>query len=461
MPELPEVTTIAGVLRNILVGKTIEKVSVYREKNIFSGAKEFADNLVGKHFEDVRRQGKFILMHLSGRKTLICHLRMEGKFYTREPGEMDRFDLVHFALSDGSILAYNDVRKFGGFWLTDTNNLMNSYPLNSLGKEPYDLTVDELVDLFKKDNRPIKEALLDQGKIAGIGNIYDSEILFASKIHPLRPARSLSRDEWAKVLSESKRILDEAIAFGGSTIRSYHPGKGIDGNMQNHLEMYGNEHKNCPICGYPIRRIFIGGRSSFFCPRCQKQENVPLIVGVTGPIASGKSTVSEYLTGIGYVHVDADAIVADLYTQKDVLSWVRKNIGRKAVKDGQIDRPALSAIVAKSPVKKAALEQHIHALVFNEFEKHIKANPNGKILLDVPLLIGSKYEDRCDLIIYIEADEKIRRARIAERGKDPELALAINRNYPKKKAKSVAAIRLSGNGSKEDLIRQLKEISYL
>lgn len=463
MPELPEVTTIIGVLKPILLGKKIQKVTVYREKNIFSGAKDFEEKLKGKTISSISRRGKYLIFKCDDNIAFLCHLRMEGKFFLRQKDEpKQKFDLVDFYLENGTRLSYNDVRKFGGFYLADSpENLIKETTLNTLGKEPFDLDQDEFYSLIRFDQRPIKEILLDQSVIAGIGNIYDSETLFAAHIHPLTKGSELSLEECGSILKESCRILNEAIELGGSTIRSYHPGKDIDGMMQNQLLVYGKHATPCPNCGFPIRRIFVGGRSSFYCPNCQKRKNGLYIVGVTGPIASGKSTVSHYLEGLGYLHIDADRIVWELYQKKEIQSWLKKNIHRDAVKNREINRLQISKTINHNKEKKALLEAFIHEKVFNEIDKLLLENKDRKILLDVPLLIGSKYENLCDCLIYIEADEKLRRQRIASRGKDPDLALRLNASFPKKKAKSNAEILLSGNGSNDDLIRQLKEIRCL
>ncbi len=462
MPELPEVSVIIEGLKPILIDKKIEKVSVYREKNVFSGAKEFEEKIRGSSVKSISRMGKYLIFALDNGYSFECHLRMEGKFYLREKGEeKDKHDLVDFYFEDGTRLSYNDVRKFGGFYLAKSENLILETGLKDLGKEPFDLSGKEFYELIKKDNRPIKEILLDQKKIAGIGNIYDSEILFATHIHPLTKGKELTLRQCDAIIKESIRILNEAISFGGSTIRSFHPGKGIDGMMQNELLVYGKLGEKCPRCGFPIRRIFVAGRSAFYCPKCQSSYNKQFIVGVVGPIASGKSTVSKYLVDKGYIKLDADKMVWEAYELPEIQTWINENIVAGAFKNGKVDRKLISKAVTDNPEKKALLEKYIHPYVIERMNKEIQSNPNKKILLDVPLLIGGPLEDKCDLIIYIEADEDIRRKRIIERGRDPELALKLNASYPKKKAKAVAGLILSGNGSVDELISQLKACKYL
>ena len=462
MPELPEVTVIINTLKPIMLGKRIDKVDIFREKNVLSDVNEFKEKIEGSSVIDIERKGKYLIFSLNNGYAFECHLRMEGKFYLREENEKnDKHDILDFVFSDHTRLSYNDVRKFGGFYLEKKENLFLNSPLKDLGKEPFDINGKEFYELIKKDNRPIKEILLDQKVIAGIGNIYDSEILFSSKIHPLEKGKDLSLNDCDNLIRDSVRILGEAIELGGSTIHSFHPSKGVDGRMQSRLLVYGKEGEKCPNCLTPIRRIFVSGRSSFYCPVCQKRKDNTFIVGVVGPIASGKSTVSLYLEEKGYIHLDADKMVWEAYKEKEVMECLINILSPEIIKDGKIDRKAFSLALLKDENKRKDVENYIHSLVIGRMKRTIEENKGKKILLDVPLLINGPLEDLCDVLIYIEADERIRRERIALRGKDPDLALKLNSSFPKKKAISRAQIKLSGNGTNSDLVRQLKEIKYL
>jgi formamidopyrimidine-DNA glycosylase len=463
MPELPEVETVRRILVPIIQGKKIAAIDVIRPKNILSGAKDFQTSLIGETFLDVGRKGKYLLFFLTHDKVIISHLRMEGKYYEGKVGDTpDKFDLLIYEFSDGTTLRYNDVRKFGVIQLSDKEHYLQEEPLAKLGKEPWDLTPEELYQgLQARHSKSIKESLLDQTLIAGLGNIYDDEVLFASKISPLLPAKDVSLEQAATLLKEARRILEEAIASGGSTIRSYHPEEGVDGLMQNHLLAYGKGNTPCPHCGFPLRRIVVGGRGTVYCPKCQANPGHPLIVGVTGPIASGKSSVTRYLTAHGYQAIDADEIVAFLYQKPAVQHHLQKLFGEASVQEGQINRPYLLKLFAEKPKNKARLEHYLYPRVYDEIEKRIAASPASKIVLDIPLLLHSPFEEKCDLIIYIHAEEKTQIARLVERGKDPKASLALNARYPRGLAKKAAGIVLDGNHSLSYLENELSHYSYL
>ncbi len=461
MPELPEVETVRRILEPIVRNKTIKEINVYREKNLFPTAQDFVRNLLNETFLSVTRKGKYLIFHLTNRKAIISHLRMEGKYYEGKKEEIkDKHDIMRFVFDDDLTLRYNDVRKFGLLIYKKEDELWNTPPLNNLGEEPFSLSLDKFDALLKKKKGTIKEALLDQSLISGIGNIYDSEILYRSSISPYKKANSLNLNEEGLILKESIDVLNEAIKEGGSTIKSYHPKEGVSGMMQNKLLVYGKKGSSCPKCTFPIQRDFIANRSVFYCPLCQKVER-PIIVGVTGPIASGKSAISSYLENKGYLNLDADKIVADLYQDPKIQAELKEKFGKEAIINGKINRTYLRELISQNPAKKEELENFIWPKVFSKIEEEIKASSNKRILLNVPLLIGSPLEEKCDLIIYIEASKEKQIERLLKRGKDPVSSLKLNESYPKEKAKKKASIVLNGDGSLEELYSALNQISYL
>lgn len=464
MPELPEVETVKAVLAPFVENKRIVHVQLVRAKNIDGDPEQFVLLLTGETILHLGRKGKYLLFFLSHDRVMISHLRMEGKYFTARVGDpLTKFDLVAFDFSDGTSLRYNDVRKFGRLKLTTLDRYLVEPPLSLLGKEPFDLSPEELYSgLQKKKRTTIKEALLDQHLILGLGNIYDDEVLFAAKLSPFLPAQELQLADCEKIIDESRRILKEAIALGGSTIRSYHPEKGVDGAMQNELLAYGRDGKPCSRCSFPLKRSLIGGRGTVFCPRCQHLVGTPYLVGVTGPIASGKSSVSRYLEEKkGYVRIDADAIVAELYLRPAILKQIQRRFGLALVKDGTLDRAALLTLVSADPKKQKALEKMLHPLVYREIEKRLRCLAERKVVMDIPLLLQSPFMERCDLILYIEAKEPTQIARLVERGKDPAKSLALNASYPRSAAKKAAGVILDGNGSEAELDKTLARLSYL
>ncbi len=461
MPELPEVETVKRILEPIIQGETIRSIDIYREKNILNGKDKFLQSLLGETFLGVSRRGKYLIFHLTHKKAIIAHLRMEGKYEEgRESEPPHKHDILRYVFVSGKTLRYNDVRTFGTIEFRLEKDLYSLPPLSRLGKEPFDITPIELFEKLQKKNCPIKEAIMDQSVIAGIGNIYADEILFASFLYPLKKANTVTKKEAKSIVDSSTRILSLAIQEGGSTIRSYHPKEGMNGNMQNELFVYGKKGKPCPRCLFPLRKIVVGGRGTTYCPNCQRGDK-PIVIGVTGPIASGKSEVAHYLESKGYSHLDADAIVTALYQKPSVLKRIQTIFGDYAVKNGILDRVYLRESINESPEKKANLEHFIWPLVYRKIEQDIQKTQCNRILLDVPFLIDSPLEKECDAIIYIEADPSIQRKRIIARGKDPISSLKMNASFPREKAKSKANIILDGNGTKEDLRKQIDHYSFL
>lgn len=464
MPELPEVETIKNILLQTIKGKKIADIRVFRDKSILTGSKEFVSSLKGETFLDITREGKFLLFHLTHDKVVISHLRMEGKYFeclAKLPPE--KHDILIYDFTDGSGLRFNDTRKFGIVMLSSEERARKEAPLSELGKEPFTLSPQELYEgLRRKKKEPIKEALLDQTLIAGLGNIYDDEVLFATKINPKRNANTITLEECERIIKESQRILKIAIANGGSTIKSYHPKEGMSGRMQNSLLAYGKGNTPCSRCGFPLRKISIGGRGTVYCPHCSPSPEAHLIVGVTGPIASGKSSVSSYLVQKkGYFHVDADALIHSLYEKDDIKEAIRFTFGEQALEGQEISRPYLRNLVAHDGIKKKALEAILYPSLYKIIDEEIEAHKNEKILLDVPLLIGSPLEERCDLIIDVTVSPKVQEKRLIERGLDPKEALALNKGFPKGAAKKAAGLVLDGDGDILNLYKQLDEAEYL
>ncbi len=456
MPELPEVQTIVSYLDSVLKGKTIKDIRLYREKNILTGAKEFLESLPGESFLSVSRRAKYLIFHLTNSKVIVSHLRMEGKYFLDEKTEEPKkHDLLIYDFSDGTSLRYNDVRKFGTIELWNEDNYLSSKSLSSLGEEPFSFDKD---DFFKKlqlrKKKHIKEALLDQTLIVGIGNIYASEILFSSKVNPRTTCSEISKEQSDLILEETKRILKEAIKQGGSTIKSYHPREGVSGNMQNELQVYGKENQECPVCSTPIRRIFMGGRSTFYCPHCQKRDGYGLIVGVTGPIASGKSTITSYLSNKGYIVLDADKFAHDSYNDVNVKKTLKKEFPEVFISK-EVDRKKLLSIVSENKEKMQLLNSIIHPYVYKKTQEGIDKNEGKNIVIDMPLLLNSPFLDACDIIVGVNAPLEERKKRLEERGVNVEKSLKLNSSFPLKELKKEASIYIETTGSIESTREKL------
>ena len=274
MPELPEVETVRNVLKLWVNGKCIKDSEIFYEK-VLENIKfdNFKDKIINQHILDVDRIGKYLIFVLDD-YVLLSHLRMEGKYYLVENNKMDekmnKHKIISFLLDDGNILLYHDVRKFGKMKLLDKNNYMRDETLAKLGKEPFVIKKEELFDKIKFSNKPIKELLLDQTNMSGLGNIYVDEVLFLSKLNPLKKGKEISLDKCQIIIDNSIIVLNKAIKAGGSTIRSYHSGNNVDGRFQNELNVYGKKGEKCPYCDSIIEKIVVGGRGTHYCPNCQK-----------------------------------------------------------------------------------------------------------------------------------------------------------------------------------------------
>lgn len=275
MPELPEVETVKETLKHSILKKRIKRVDV-RYPNIIEApsAQEFIDKLKGQEIVDINRRGKW-LMFILNNNILVSHLRMEGKFFLKtEVDEINKHEHVIFKFTDGTELRYQDTRKFGRMYLLNKEEAMNVKPLCELGLEPWDenLTASYLQGKYKTKKLPIKTVLLDQTIITGIGNIYADEILFLSKIDPLKACSNLTKAECNRIIQNTREVLEKAIKMGGTTIRSYESSEGVHGRFQHSLLVHNHEGDRCPVCGTTIIKTKVGGRGTYYCGKCQKSK---------------------------------------------------------------------------------------------------------------------------------------------------------------------------------------------
>ncbi len=274
MPELPEVETIRRSLEQKLKGKTFVGVEVLMDKMLKGVTPDKAgEEITGKKITSIERRGKYLIIRLSGGKSMVIHLRMTGQL-VHCPSEKEKAKHTHivFQFNDKSQLRFVDQRQFGKVQLVADDELDSLSGLKDLGIEP--LSAGFTRELFKKELRnrrtKIKPLLLDQTFIAGIGNIYADEALFRARINPERVAATLSPREVSLLYKAIKDVLLEGIENKGTSIRDYIDGEGNRGSNQDNLRVYGREGEPCPRCGKPIERKVIGGRSSHFCHKCQK-----------------------------------------------------------------------------------------------------------------------------------------------------------------------------------------------
>lgn len=272
MPEMAEVETVRNVLKKQILHKKIKDLKVLYPKMIQTNINDFKKNLINEEFIDIKRKGKYLLFETNN-YFLISHLRMEGKYFIKNANEdIIKHEHVIFTFNDNTTLRYHDVRKFGVMFLVKKDELNKVKELNKLGYDVNDknLTPSYLLDKLKNKKLPIKTVLLDQKIISGLGNIYADEVLFKSKINPLKKANEINEFEANAIISSSKEIIDKAISLGGTTIRSYTSSLGVKGNYQDYLQVHKREGENCNICGNKIIRIKVGTRSTYYCKVCQK-----------------------------------------------------------------------------------------------------------------------------------------------------------------------------------------------
>ncbi len=271
MPELPEVETVARGLHRALVGQTITGVAVHWPRTVAVPAvDEFRGRIAGRQVRSVSRRGKYLVVRLD-QGYLLIHLKMSGRLHVvpaqSPPGRHLR---ACFDLEDGRQLRFYDARKFGRLYLVADPAEVTG----GLGPEPLAeaFTLEEFVRRLGRRTGRLKPLLLDQSFLAGVGNIYADEVLFAARLHPLRRADSLGPDERARLYEAIRTVLAQAVAGGGTTLEDggYADVEGRPGSYQEQVAVYGRAGAPCRACGTPIERLVIGGRSSHFCPGCQK-----------------------------------------------------------------------------------------------------------------------------------------------------------------------------------------------
>lgn len=266
MPELPEVETIKRELEKIILGKKVVEVCVHNPVVIREpSADKFKSGIKGASIKSVLRRAKVLILELSNGKSLVIHLKMTGQLVYPGSGKESR---VTFRLSDGKSLDFNDRRLFAELRLLDDWRSLKF--IQGLGPEPFELSVDEFSALLSRKKTKIKPLIMDQGFISGVGNLYAAEALFRSRINPERTAVSLSSQEKAALLSALKKTLLEAIEHKGSSIDQYVRLSGERGGYVKYHKVYGREGEPCLVCKTPIKRTSLGGRGTYFCPRCQR-----------------------------------------------------------------------------------------------------------------------------------------------------------------------------------------------
>lgn len=276
MPELPEVENIVLTLRPKICGCRIKNVEVLYPAAVkmpAAGGLRLPELVSGLKIRDVKRRGKYILIGLDDGHCLIFHLRMTGSlvFSRQKPcGEHSRLLFI----LDCGYLVFADIRKFGTVYFVSEEEKEKIKGLVSLGPEPFSDAFSEEYLRCRMEGKqtPVKSFLLNQENVAGIGNIYADEILFRLRLNPLEKAGSLGEGKRREIIRVAREVLREGIETGGASIRDYRDGEGRKGSFQERIAVYGKSGSPCPVCGAVLEKCRVAGRSSVFCPCCQKME---------------------------------------------------------------------------------------------------------------------------------------------------------------------------------------------
>lgn len=459
MPELPEVETIRRSLEKYVTGRRITEVDVLLPRTIkIPQVVEFCSRLRGQEIMRLERRGKYLMLFLLSGDVLLLHLRMTGRFYRcaadTPPGKHVR---VIFHLDDSGRLFFEDVRTFGEIHLLGTKELEKFPAFLRMGPEPLskDFQPCYLRVALQKSSQCIKGFLLDQRKVAGLGNIYVDEALFFAGIHPLRRAHSLNHDAVFRLHQAVNKVIAEGIEDGGTTFRDYVDGEGKEGFHQKKLRVYHREGEPCLVCGTEIEKIRVAGRGTRFCPHCQLlREGKLKLIGLTGGIASGKSTVSRRLVKLGAHVIDTDKIAHDLAKpHKSLWNIYREHFGEEILDENNcLCREKIAARVFSDPEERRWIDGAAHPLIAATVRKKIAAleNRGAKIVfLDVPLLFEAEWNRMVDSIwlVYVSQEEQMTRLMKRNGYTQEEAAARIRSQFPLAEKKQRADVVIENNGT--------------
>lgn len=307
MPELPEVETVRRGLAAQITGRVFAGLSFLEWPRTIEAPtpEELSRRIAGRRVAEVRRRAKFLIVALDNGEALTIHLRMTGQVtIAPQDAPRERFARVALAFADGAELRFSDIRRFGRIALYDHEALTER--LRALGPEPLgdDWTRDDFVAALARRRTRLKPLLLDQGFLAGLGNIYVDEALFRAGLHPLTLAAAVPAERATRLHAAIRAVLTEALGSGGTTFSNYRDAFGNEGDYYEHRRVYSRTDQPCPTCGTPIARIVVGGRGTHFCPQCQPESGVSTADIVAFPARERARLVAE--AGAGYHVADEE-----------------------------------------------------------------------------------------------------------------------------------------------------------
>lgn len=401
MPELPEVETVKRELERNILNKHCLKPVIINLKCIQTPIEEYVNGINNSMITSLSREGKFLIIHLNNNHKILFHLRMEGKLFYEKKEEIKQKHLsLYIPFDDETNLVFYDSRKFGvSFYLKEEEK----GPLNKLGLEPKEISSpDYLINKISKSNKCIKQLLLDQNIIAGLGNIYADEVCFACNISPMKKGNEITYKEADNIIIKAREILEKAIENNGSTIKSYQASKKIHGSFQSFLKVYGKEKELCSRCKkVKIERKRINGRSSYYCPVCQE---VGISVAITGNIASGKTSVAKIFASNGYAYFSADKKVSELYNNPTFIKELKKEFS-SIISNNQVDKNKVLELLIHNKEFNRKYLGFIYKIIKEEVNEFFIENNNKKKVFEIPLLFNAKLEKMFTYIVGVESSK--------------------------------------------------------
>lgn len=273
MPELPEVETLKRSLKNHIIGHKITFLKQFQKCLRYELDPCLSTKTINSFITNVHRIAKYLIVELNNNNSIIFHLGMTGRLTLRKGDyHFQKHDHLAFAFDNGNLLVFNDTRRFGMVYVAATHELKSEKYLQNIGVEPLsiDFHTEYLVSYFKNRKAPIKSVIMNNKILVGVGNIYASESLFLSRIHPLKPAQNLTKSKIAELTQSIILVLNQAIQEGGTTLRDFVNGNNKPGYFKKKLNVYDRKNLNCYSCTTKIVRIVYSGKATYFCPTCQK-----------------------------------------------------------------------------------------------------------------------------------------------------------------------------------------------
>lgn len=460
MPELPEVETVRRVLESKYINRIITKIEVLYPKMIKTNLNEFVNTLTGAKIISIGRKGKYLFINFSNQYSIISHLRMEGKYIQKNIDEENTsYSRVVFYLDNNIKICYDDSRCFGIMYLEKTSEIFSNKEVSKLGPEPFEVKdTNYLYNRIHRSNNEIKACLLDQSIMCGLGNIYCDEVLFKSKINPYKKGKDITLEDCDNILKYSIETLNHAIKLGGSTVSSYHPEKGVDGRFQNELLVYGKVNHHCPNCNSIFRKDRLKGRGTTYCPHCQ---NVAISVGLTGKIATGKSSVLKILMNKGAKVFSSDDEVNKLYQEIDFQKKIINLFGEAVLNDDlKISKAYIRNIVDDNIELKRKLESLIHPIIKERILNFLQKNKNEKLLVvEVPLLFEAKLSNLFDYTIGVTCSLPSQINHLKQRKcNNIEQSLQINQTSKFDQYANKCDFLINNDGTYEELETQVNQI---